>query len=101
MTKTKTQKPGSLERSVRQSPRQSLEMALECIRNARVRLQIRRIFESEIPTGSVFWDEQERQVELIGNDWEIIIRERNDTCRLPNDKLTDRARTTHDSANHN
>lgn len=77
--------PGSLDRSVRQSPRQRLETALGCIRNARVRLQIRRIFEAEIPKASVFWDEQERQVELIANDWEIIIRERDDTCHLPND----------------
>jgi len=71
---------------VRQSPRQRLETALDCIRNARVRLQVRRIFENEIPNASVFWDETERQVELIANDWEIIIRERDDTCHLPNEK---------------
>jgi len=67
---------GSVQRSVRQSPRQRLESALTCIRNARVRLQIRRIFEEQIPIASIFWDEQEQQVELIANDWEIIIRER-------------------------
>ncbi len=62
----------------RTAPRQRLEDALKCIRNPRVRLQVRRIYEQEIPTGSIFWDEAERQVELISNDWEIIIRERDD-----------------------
>jgi hypothetical protein len=66
---------------VRPSPRQRLESALDCIKNARVRLQIRRIYESEIPNASIFWDVDERQVELIANDWEIIIRERDDRCR--------------------
>ncbi len=85
MNTTETQSPGSLHPVVRQSPRQRLETALNCVRNPRVRLQIRRIFESEIPNASVFWDKQERQVELIANDWEIIIRERDDACHLPND----------------
>ena len=82
-----TEKPKAVSSSdvVRQSPRQRLETALDCcIKNARVRLQIRRIFESEIPTASVFWDIKDRQVELIANDWEIIIREHADTGHLPN-----------------
>jgi len=79
-------RPGCLERSVRQTPRQRLESALACIRNARVRLQVRRIWEEHIPNASICWDEQERQVELIANDWEIIIRERDDTGHLPNDQ---------------
>jgi len=87
MNTNETQSPGSLHPVVRQSPRQRLETALGCIRNARVRLQIRCIFESEIPTASVFWDENERQVELIANDWEIIIRERDDTSHLPNSEI--------------
>jgi hypothetical protein len=66
----------SIDAVVRQSSRERLETAIGCIRNARVRLQIRRIFEAEIPNASVFWDEDEREVELIANDWEIIIRER-------------------------
>lgn len=57
---------------------QRLETALNCIKNARVRLQIRRIYENEIPNASVFWDVDERQVEFIANDWEIIIRELED-----------------------
>lgn len=69
-------------KQVRQSPRQRLETALNCIGNARVRLQIRRIFENEIPNASVFWDEKERQVEFVANDWEIVIRERDDTGHL-------------------
>lgn len=81
-------KPGSLHPAVRQSPRQRLETALGCIRNARVRLKIRRIAELEMPTALVFWDEQERQVELIANDWEIIIRERDDTGYLLNEKVS-------------
>jgi hypothetical protein len=69
-----------------QHQRQRLEAALRCIRNPRVRLQIKRIFESEIPYASVFWDEREQQVELIADDWEIIIRERDDTTHLPNEE---------------
>ena len=84
MKTTETQSPHSVQRIVRQSPRQRLETALTFIRNARVRLQIRRIFATEIPSAFIFWDEQERQVELVANDWEIIIRERNDTGYLPN-----------------
>ena len=77
---------GSVQRSVRQTPRQRLESALACIHNARVRLQIRRIWEEHIPNASIFWDKHERQVEFISNDWEIIIRERDDTGHLPNDQ---------------
>lgn len=80
MNKTETPPPGSLHPVVRQSQRQRLETALQVIRNPRVRLQIRRIFETEMDgpsqATSVFWDEQERQIELVANDWEIIIRER-------------------------
>ena len=77
-------KPRYDQRFVRPSPRQRLEAALKCVRNPVVRLKIRRIFEKEIPNASIFWDEDDRQVEFIANDWEIIIRERDDTCRAQN-----------------
>lgn len=66
------------------TPRQRLEKAIKCISNPVVRLKIRRIHD-EIPNASIFWDEDESQVEFIANDWEIIIRERDDTCRVPKD----------------
>lgn len=64
------------EYATRQSPSQRLESALKCIQNPMVRLKIRRIVASEAQYASVFWDEDERQVELIADDWEMIIRER-------------------------
>lgn len=72
----------------RQSPRQRLETGLACIRNARVRLQIRRIFEGEIPQASVFWDEAARRVFLVADEGEITIRERDQQTQTTNQFLT-------------
>lgn len=61
--------------TVRQSPRQRFETALKVLSDPILRLKVRRIWETEMEGCSVFWDEAERQIELIGNTYEIIIRE--------------------------
>jgi len=61
--------------TVRQSPRQRFETALKVISDPILRLKVRRIWETEMQNCSVFWDESERQIELVGNTHEIIIRE--------------------------
>ena len=61
--------------TVRQSPRQRFETALQVISDPILRLKVRRIWETEMKGCSVFWDEAERQIELVGNTHEIIIRE--------------------------
>jgi hypothetical protein len=60
---------------VRQSPRQRFETALKVLSDPILRLKVRRIWETEMQNCSVFWDESERQIELVGNTHEIIIRE--------------------------
>jgi hypothetical protein len=62
-------------RVVRQSPRQRFETALKVLSDPILRLKVRRIWETEMKGCSVFWDEAERQIELIENTHEIIIRE--------------------------
>jgi hypothetical protein len=59
----------------RQSPRQRFENALKVLSDPILRLKVRRIWEKEMKGCSVFWDEAEKQVELIGDTHEIIIRQ--------------------------
>ena len=51
-----------------------LEMALSCFCNPANRLRAQKIWESEKPC-SIFWDKDERQIEFISDNREIIIRE--------------------------
>lgn len=65
----------SVDHIVRQSPRQRFETALKVLSDPILRLKVRRIWETEMEGCSVFWHEPERQIELVGNTHEIIIRE--------------------------
>jgi hypothetical protein len=58
-----------------QSPKQRFETALKVLSNPSLRLKARRIWKTEMQGCSVFWDNAEKQIELIGNNHEIIIRQ--------------------------
>lgn len=59
------------------SPAARLNRACACLTDALLRLRVRRIYKSEARECSIFWDEIEREVEFISDDWEITIRQRN------------------------
>jgi len=59
------------------SPAARLTRALACLTDPILRLRARRIYNAEAKECSIFWDEVEREVEFVGDDWEIVISQRN------------------------
>lgn len=55
-----------------------LETALKVLSCPALRLKVRRIWGAEMEGCSVFWDGAEKQIELVNEMHEIIIREHTD-----------------------
>lgn len=57
------------------SQKERLEIALKVFKNPILRLQARRIYEQEMKGCSIFWSEQGKNVEFVGDSCGIEIYE--------------------------
>lgn len=57
------------------TPHDRLEAAVQVIDNPVSRLIIRRIYKNEMAGASIFWDEKEKSIEFINDNFSITIQE--------------------------